>query len=330
MNSEPKSLQEAILYFADRDRCIEYLSVRRWPDGVVICPNCGSDSVSAFNKTRRTWKCSSHHVKREFSIKVGTMMEDSAIGLDKWLTATWLLTNCKNGVSSHELHRALDVTQKTAWFMMHRIRLTMKTDSSDKLGGAGSEVEVDETFVGGRGKNMHKSRKLRLNQIRSTMRRGSIYPGKTAVMGMLDRDERTVRAMVVPNVRRETLQTAVLAEIEQGSCVYTDEAGAYNGLATMYAHEVDHMEEYVRGRVHTNGMENFWSLLKRGLNGTYVAVEPFHLSRYVDEQVFRYNNRKTAKRNMSDSDRFNLAIKNITGKRLTFAEVTGKVGETIN
>jgi transposase-like protein len=329
MNSEPKSLQEAILYFSDPDRCIEYLAIRRWPDGVVICPNCGSDSVSAFNKTRRTWKCSSHHAKREFSIKVGTMMEDSAIGLDKWLAATWLLTNCKNGISSYEIARALKVTQKTAWFMMHRIRLTMKPDSTGKIGGG--EVEVDETFVGGKAENRHNARRLRLNQIRGLQVRGDVRPGKTAVQGILDRENREIRAFVIPNVRRDTLQSAVLEQVEYGSKVYTDQAQAYAGLIDKFAHEVvNHMEAYVQGRVHTNGLENFWSLLKRGLNGTYVAVEPFHLFRYVDEQVFRYNNRKTAKRNMNDADRFNLAIKNITGKRLTFAEVTGKVGETIN
>jgi len=327
MNSEPKSLQEAILYFADLDRCVEYLAVRRWPDGLVICPICGSYSVSAFNKTRRTWKCSSHHPKREFSIKVGTMMEDSAIGLDKWLTATWLLTNCKNGISSYEIARALKVTQKTAWFMMHRIRLTMKTKSADKFGGTGGEVEVDETFVGGKAENRHKSRRLRLNQIRSMQVRGDVRPGKTAVQGLLDREQREVRAFVIPNVRRDTLQSAVLEQVEHGSSVYTDQAQAYAGLTKQFAHEVvNHLETYVKGRVHTNGLENFWSLLKRGLNGTYVAVEPFHLFRYVDEQVFRYNNRKTVKRNMNDADRFNLAIKNITGKRLTFAEVTGKAG----
>ena len=176
---------------------------------------------------------------------------------------------------------------------------------------------------------MHKSRKLRLHQIRSQQRRGDVYPGKTAVMGLLDREERKVVAAVIPNLRRDTLQAMVLSEVAPGAKLYTDTQASYDGLAKQYAHEVvNHMEEYVRGQVHTNGMENFWSLLKRGLNGTYVAVEPFHLDRYVDEQVFRYNNRKTPKQNITDADRFNLALSQIVGKRLTYAEVTGKAGET--
>jgi len=190
MNSEPNSLQDAILYFSDPDRCIEYLAIRRWPDGIVICPICGSNSVSAFNKTRCTWKCSSHHPKREFSIKVGTMMEDSPIGLDKWLTATWLLTNCKNGISSYEIGRALRVTQKSAWFMLHRIRLAMRSGSLMKVGGPGSTVEADETVIGGKLKNMHKSRRDRMG-----LGLGDGYQkNKTMVMGVLDRDARQVRA----------------------------------------------------------------------------------------------------------------------------------------
>jgi transposase-like protein len=319
MNPEPKSLQEAIVYFADNNNCIDYLAIRRWPDGKVTCPSCGSDKVK-FNANRHLWQCSSHHSKRQFSIKVGTIMEDSAIGLDKWLTAMWLVTNCKNGVSSYEIARDVRVTQKSAWFMLHRIRLAMQDETFGAKFGSGSEgeVEVDETFVGGSMRNMHSE---------TVDSQGFKHLGKTAVQGILDRDLRKVRAKVVPNVKRETLQNEILNNVKFGSKLYSDDAVAYNELASLYAHDiVNHAQEYVRGRVHTNGLENFWSLLKRGLRGTYVAVEPFHLFRYVDEQVFRFNNRK----DMNDAQRFDLVVSQIVGKRLTFAEATGKVGETIN
>jgi transposase-like protein len=311
MNSEPKSLQEAVIYFENPDNCIDYLVARRWPDG-VICPSCGSTKVS-FNAMRRTWKCGSHHTKREFSIKVGTMMEDSPIGLDKWLTATWLLTNCKNGISSYEIARDVKVSQKAAWFMLHRIRLAMQDDSfGSKLGG---EVEADETFIGGKARNMHISKRQR----RIT---GTGGKDKTAVMGMLERGGK-IRTQIIPNRRKSALQAEVRKHVEAGSALYTDALPSYNDLANDYAHAVvDHAVEYVNERIHTNGLENFWSLLKRGIAGTYVSVEPFHLFRYLDEQSFRYNNRK----DVDDAGRFNRVISQIVGKRLTFAQLTGKVG----
>jgi transposase-like protein len=238
--------------------------------------------------------------------------------MDKWMAAFWMLVNCKNGVSSMEIHRAIGVTQKSAWFMLQRLRLALRTGSfgaAKKMGGPDTELEADETFVGGLTKNMHKERKLRLVQ------QGGMHGGKTVVQGILDRNLREVRAAVVPNIKRETLQNAILNNVKYGSTVYTDDAVGYDKLHSRFVHDVvNHSEEYVRGRVHTNGLENFWSLLKRGLRGTYVAVEPFHLSRYVDEQVFRFNNRK----NMNDSDRFALAMSQVAGKRLTYAELTGK------
>jgi transposase-like protein len=326
---EPKTLQEAIIYFADANRCIDYLALRRWPDGVPVCPVCGRKDAK-FLGNQHKWQCKSVHHHRQFSVKVGTIFEDSPIPLQKWMPAVWVIVNCKNGVSSYELHRALGVTQKTAWFMLHRIRLGMQLVNKDKIGGSGSAVEADETFVGGSVKNMHKGRRLRLNQARSEMiHSGDRYPNKTVVMGLLDREQRKVRAAVVPNIKRQTLQGVILKEVNHGTNVYTDQSTAYEGLAAKYAHQfVNHLEGYVGGQVHTNGLENFWSLLKRSLNGTYVAVEPFHLFRYVDEQVFRYNNRATKDNPMSDADRFSLALSQIAGKRLTFAEVTGKVGET--
>ncbi len=315
MNTEPKSLQEAIIYFSNADNCVNYLLVRRWPDG-VICPGCGSKSVK-FNAKRRTWQCASHHSKREFSVKVGTVMEDSAIGLDKWLTAMWLATNCKNGISSYEVARDLRVSQKSAWFMLHRIRLAMQDDFTGKLCG---EVEADETFIGGKARNMHVSKRER--RITGTGGRD-----KTAVMGFLERGGK-VKTAVVPNRKTGSIQGNVRKHVEAGAALYTDALMSYRGLAGEYAHQVvDHAVEYVNGRVHTNGLENFWSLLKRGISGTYISVEPFHLHRYLDEQAFRYNNRK----NLDDAGRFDRTVTQIVGKRLTFAELTGKVGSvTIN
>ena len=316
MEHEPKSLQEAIVYFANPDNCIDYVAIRRWPNGVV-CPGCGSTKVSAFNPTRRTWKCGSHHPKREFSVKVGTIYEDSPIPLDKWLTATWMLTNCKNGVSSYEIARDVKVTQKSAWFMLQRIRLAMQDDFfGSKLGG---EVEVDETFIGGKARNMHVSeRKRRIT--------GTGTKDKTAVMGILERGGK-VRASVVPSRRKTVLQEQVYKHVTAGAALYSDALMSYEGLAADYAHQVvDHATQYVDGRVHTNGLENFWSLLKRGISGTYVSVEPFHLHRYLDEQTFRYNTRK----DMNDSQRFELAMSQVFGKRLTYVELTGKGTDSLH
>ena len=321
MATEPKTLTQAIQYFTDADNCLNYLSARRWLDGKVACPTCGRTDVS-FIPSRRLWQCKTRHPKAQFSIKTGTILEDSALGLDKWLPVMWLVANCKNGVSSWEIHRALGVTQKTAWFMLHRIRLGMQNNptfgSMTKIGGPDSEVEIDETFVGGKKRFMHKDKALRYEQ------KGGAQ-GKAIVMGMLDRTARQMRAQVVPNVQRDTLQAEVLANVKYGTKVYTDDAVAYDKLHSRYVHEVvNKTETYVRGRVHANGMENFWSLLKRGLNGTYVAVEPFHLSRYVDEQIFRYNNRATKDNPLNDADRFSLLCTQIVGKRLTYAELTAK------
>jgi transposase-like protein len=317
MNREPKSLQDAIVYFSNPDNCISYLAAKRWPNG-VICPTCGSDSVSAFNPNRKTWKCAKHHSKREFSVKVGSLAEDSAIGLDKWLTALWLLSNCKNGISSCELARDLDVTQKTAWFMLHRIRLALQDESFGKLNG---EVEVDETFIGGKARNMHLDKRER----RIT---GTGGKDKTIVFGALERGGK-VRATVVADRKRTALHACVKEHVEAGAALYSDALQSYDGLAQEYAHKViDHAEKYVDGQIHTNGLENFWSLLKRGIAGSYVSVEPFHLFRYLDEQVFRYNNRGTRENKVTDADRFGMAVSKLFGKRLTFADLTGKTAET--
>jgi transposase-like protein len=318
MDSAPKTLLEAIQYFSDEQICIDAVAAMRWPNGVV-CPDCETGSPY-YLKTQRRWKC--RDCRRQFSVKVETIFEDSPISLTKWLPALWLLVNCKNGVSSHELARALGVGQKAAWFMLHRLRYALKNRTLAKLGGP-SPKEVDEAFVGGTPKFMHAKRRMGL---------GYGIGGRTAkvpVLGMLDRDSRQVRARVVPNVKRETLQNAILKEIETGSTIYTDNSSTLDTLAAKgYVHEtVNHVEEYVRGQVHTQGIENFWSLLKRGLKGTYIAVEPFHLDAYVAEQIFRFNNRATKDNPLNDADRFLLALSQVAGKRLTFKELTGKVGE---
>jgi transposase-like protein len=320
---EPKTLQEAIVYFADPDRCFDYAKKMRWPDGKVVCPRCNA-SKNSFVKTRKLWFC--YACKRQFTIKVKTIMEDSPIGLDKWMTGFWLLANAKNGISSHELGRALGVTQTTAWFMLQRIREVMnsrKFGATTKIGGEGNELEVDETFVGGKVKNMHRSRRV---QFAIQEGYAGASTGKTIVQGILDRNLRKVRATVVPNVTRETLQNQILKNVKFGSTVYTDNAVAYdNGMQRRFVHDfVNKTEAYVKGRVHVNGMENFWSLLKRSLRGTYVAVEPFHLARYVDEQVFRYNYRKDGDRKLNDADRFAAVMSQVLGRRLTYSDLTGK------
>src|SRR6266566_1470563 len=308
----PKTLQQAIKFFADFENCRQFMVAVRWPDGKVRCPQCGSEKVT-YLQAARLYRCYGDHPKQKFSLKVGTVFEDSPIGLDKWLPAVWLLVNCKNGISSYEVGRDLGITQKSAWFMMHRIRLAVQSGSFRKLGGEGSEIEADETFIGGKARNMH----VDVRQRRIT---GTGTKDKTAVMGILERGGK-VRASVVPSRRKTVLQEEVRKHVTAGTALYSDALMSYEGLATDYAHQVvDHAAQYVDGRVHTNSLENFWSLLKRGISGTYVSVEPFHLHRYLDEQMFRFNNRKE----LDDAGRFDLAVRQIVGKRITFAQLTGK------
>jgi transposase-like protein len=320
---EPKTLQQAILYFADPDRCIAYLASSRWPDGVVVCPTCGRKDVSYVAK-RRVWQCKTRHPKAQFSIKVGTIFEDSPIPLSKWLAAMWLMANCKNGISSWEIHRALKVTQKTAWFMLHRVRVSMKDERDHKF-GFGGPVESDETYIGPDPKRMHRKRRLDVKNRPGKGSRGEIKVGKTAVHGVLDRYYRQVRTTVLSDVKRETLQNIILDNVTPFAKVYTDEAVQYDKLDKTFIHKtVNHMQEYVKGQIHTQGLDNYWSLLKRTLKGTYIAVEPFHLDRYCDEQGFRYNNRATKDNPLDDGDRFMLLVTQILGRRLTYKELTGK------
>jgi len=326
----PKTLLEAVQYFSDAENCRKFMIDVRWPDGIVKCPHCGSEKVT-YLENAKVYRCYGDHPKQKFSLKVGTVFEDSAIGLEKWLPAAWLLSNCKNGISSYELARDLGVTQKSAWFMLHRIRTAMKDmNRPSKIGGPESgPVEVDEAFVGGKVGNMHKGRvKAMRAQAPVAVEEGyesPRYDNKAIVVGMFDRESRQVRAKVIPNTKRETLQREILSNVKYGSKVYTDSAVGYDLLRRRYVHEtVNHAGTYVNGQVHTNSLENFWSLMKRNLSGTYVAVEPFHLDRYLDEQLFRFNNRI----NTSDEQRFRKVVGQLAGRRLTYADLTGKVGET--
>lgn len=308
----PESLQQIILHFSNPDNALAFAIKMHWPDGVIVCPRCNSEKHS-FIATRRVWECKG--CKKQFSVKVGTIFEDSPIGLDKWLCAMWMLANCKNGISSYEVARDLNVTQKTAWFMLHRIRLSMQNGSIQKLKG---EVEADETFVGGKSVNMHLDK---LTRKRMNKRRMGGFEGKAIVSGLLDRHTREARVKVLRNVRQYGIRKNVIENVEQGSTIYSDSLRSYRNLGNDgFIHEfIDHSEAYVRGNVHTNGLENFWSLFKRSLKGTYVSVEPFHLQAYADEQAFRYNNRK-----VTDAERFVEVASQIAGRRITWADLTGK------
>ena len=317
MATDLKTLQDAILYFSDEMNCINAVASLHWPDGKAVCPECGNRE-HYWLATQKRWKCKNGKCKKQFSVKVGTIFEDSPIPLSKWLPAMWLLSNCRNGISSYEVARAVGVTQKSAWFMMHRIRKALSGKNNPKIGGLDHTIEADETYINGKPLNMHKSKRVEYNRMGKK---------KAIVMGMLDRDTRQVRATVIRQARREELMNNILEHVGQGSTVLTDEHVGYQHMEFVgdFVHEtVNHMKEYVNGVVHTNGIENFWSLLKRGLHGTYVAVEPFHLERYVDEQAFRFNNRI----GINDRQRFEKALSQVAGKRLTYAELTGKVGET--
>lgn len=304
----PQTLQEAIKYFADDERSFEYMKAVRWPAGPVTCPRCASEKNS-FVSTRKIWHCTA--CKRQFSIKVGTIFEDSPIKFDKWICATWLIANAKNGISSYEIGRSIGVTQKSAWFMLQRIRLAMQNGTIEKMSG---HVESDETFIGGRSRFKHAAHKAK----------GGGWKGMTPVQGLLERTaggkKSRVKLTVLKTTRKHEVQGNVREYVLKDSNLYTDALRSYAGLKKDYAHEViDHAISYAKGHVHTNGLENFWCLLKRTIKGTYVNVEPFHLFRYLDEQAFRFNEREN-----SDAVRFMKAMTGIIGKSLTYAKLTGK------
>jgi transposase-like protein len=309
----PETLLEAVRYFSDAETAQKFLVEVRWPHGVK-CPHCGSRDVT-FLANANLWKCKRKHPRQKFSAKVGTIFEDSPIGLDKWLPAMWMAANCKNGISSYELHRALGVTQKTAWFMLHRIRLALQHGFlGSKFKG---EIEADETYIGAKARYMHKDKRTGV---------GHAGLKRTAVQGILERttDGKPSRVIlkVVATNRRPELCGNVRQHVEAGSTVCTDSLMSYDDLERDYDRRViDHAISYAHGRIHTNGLENFWSLLKRALHGTYVNVEPFHLFRYLDEQSFRFNERKD-----DDGGRFVKTLKGIVGKGIRYAKLIAAEG----
>ena len=323
-NESPKTLQEAVIHYSDLKVCQDALVAARWPNGVV-CPTCGRTDV-AYLENQKRWQCKGKHPKRQFSAKVGTIFEDSPIPLQKWFVAIWLISSAKNGISSYELHRAIGVTQKTGWFMLHRIRLAMQAGGFEKK--FEGRVEVDETFIGGQARYMHKAK-------RDKAMRGMISGQwhRTIVVGAFQRatEDSPSQAVVrvVPNTRRKSLMPFVREHVSrENATIYTDANRSYeqpitwNGERHPEAFDrrvIDHAVSYVQGEVHTNSAENFWALVKRMLKGTYVSVEPFHLFRYLDEEVLRFNTRK-----QSDAERFRQMTARVVGKRLTYKELIGQ------
>lgn len=300
-------LMNAIRHYSNPQTCIDEVASVKWPNGQAVCPRCSSKKAT-YLTTRLLWKC--RECKKQFSVKVGTIFEDSAISLDKWLCAMWMMANCKNGVSSYEIADALGVTQKSAWFMMHRIRYAVHTGSINKMSGT---VEADETFIGGAARFMHKHK-------REQKVHGRGPGGKEIVFGLLERNTGKVRVHHVATRRKGELVNIVRENVRKGSEVMTDELLSYDGLDSEYAHKViNHAESYAEGNVSTNRMENFWSLLKRSIKGTYVSVEPFHLFRYLDEQAFRYNERE-----LTSEERFRKVLGSVAGKRLTWNNLTSQ------
>ena len=301
----PKTLLEAVRYFSDLSVCNDYMRRIKWPRGKIVCPKCGNDSCTEL-ATRPKIKCNRASCQKQFSYKVGTIFEDSPLGLDKWFVAVWCIANCKNGISSHELGRALGVTQRTAWFMLHRIRKAMETGDFQKMSG---EVETDESYVGGAAANMHKSKREK----RITGRGGV---DKSAVQCVVQRDG-NARAFVV-DADPSNIRGNILRHVERDTALYSDAATVVQPLADQYRHSmVNHSAgEYVRDRVSTNLAECFFSLMKRTLKGTYVAVAPFHLFRYANEQAWRFN-----ARDLNDAGRFLRALAGVLGKRLTYRQL---------
>lgn len=326
-DSFPQTALEAIRFFADEENCHSFLASLRWSEG-MRCPHCNSSaigklSVSQFPSqskkspgrmlTRRLWNCKG--CKKQFTVKTGTIFENSPVGLEKWLPAVWLLVNAKNGISSYELHRTLGVCQKTAWFMAHRIRLAMR-EGTFQLSG---ECEADETFIGGKIRNMHIPQK----QKRYGHRKPTGHSAKQPVAGILQRSgvKGASRVVVrdVSDVTKQSLIPHIQTRVVKGSAIYTDSLPSYRSLEGEYLHDfIDHAVEYAVGHVHTNGIENFWSLLKRTLSGTYVRVLPVHLFRYLDEQATRFNERSD-----DDKGRFLATLQRTEGRRLPWNALTG-------
>jgi transposase-like protein len=278
----PETLVEAVRYFSNPDVCIAHVANLRWPNG-VICPTCGRVDVSYLESQKR-WQCKSRHAKRQFSVKIGTIFEDSPLGLDKWLSAVWMIINAKNGVSSYEIARALGVTQKTAWFMDHRIRAAMEYGTFDKK--LDSPVEADETYIGGK-----------------TREEKGRFTNKTAIVGVVEKKKHVgqIRAFATKQADATNTLSFLKQNLEEGATVHTDESKIYSRAKRTFIHEsVNHSEkEYARGAISTTTIDGFWNLFKRSYKGTYTHLSPAHLDRYVKEHTYRYNTRM-----LTDGQRF--------------------------
>lgn len=308
----PRTQLEAIVFFSNPQNCHDYLCAKRWPDGKVVCPHCQSKDIGKLSLSRRIWNCKG--CKKQFSVKVGTIFENSPLGLDKWLAAMWMIANAKNGVSSCELARSLGITQKSAWFMGHRIRLAFQQGSLQKLSGT---VEADETFIGMKASNMHKAKRRRVVKGTGPV---AMIPVFGAIQRKTEDAPSKVRLKVLDSRKRPDIHAGVSEFVEEGSNLYTDALRSYNGLGDRYNHQtVDHNVSYVQGDVHTNGMENFWSLWKRTIKGTYICPTRRHLFRYMDEQAFRFNERTE-----KEGERFALAVSGVSGKRIRYRELKAK------
>lgn len=296
------NLIEVMMHFSDENTCKEYLEQMRW-GGNIICPHCENDEkIYSMKKNYKCAKC-----RKQFSVTKGSIFENSAIPLQKWFAGIWLITSHKKGISSLQLHRDLGITQKSAWFMLQRIRFAIRTKSFSKP--LANTVEADETYVGGKNKNRHADKKIPFAQGRSTK-------DKTPVFGLVERNGRVV-AMKVSNTTQKTIHPIIKNLVSKDANLMTDEWKAYRGLASYYNHAfVKHGEgQYVVGDAHTNTIEGFWSLLKRGIIGIYHHVSEKHLDAYVDEFEYRYNTK-----HLECADRFSnmLALSNcrITYKNL--------------
>lgn len=307
-----KTLVDLLQYFSDEQTCRNYLEQIRWTNGLV-CPyeNCKHDKVFRYTNGK-VYKCAK--CQRQYSVKVGTIFEDSKIPLQKWFAAIYLITSHKKGISSLQLHRDLGVTQKTAWFMLHRVRHTLGVSQpTEKLKGT---IEADETFIGGLEANKHKNKRTKGTQGRSV-------ETKTAVAGVIERGGE-LRAKKVKDTSHGSLRYFVVQNVEIGANLKTDEWIGYNGLSALFRHrKINHgIEEYVNGDTHVNNVEGFWSHLKRGISGIYHSVSAKHLQNYLDEFVFRYNTRT-----YSESNRFDNMLNNIN-THLTYEQlINGNSGD---